>query len=390
MRVLCAASGEVGHMDFGGGGFVALARSLAERGAALKWLSFGEQVARLKKAGFDAERSAGLQQLALRPFSPADASAPPSGARLAGLQSALDDCRAWAPDVVLFDRLLAFGGLIAAELQRPFVTIGAPGGPWRFEEITKPQKGVNVRPETAPIETYQAYGERVRHALSWRDSDHAVSGWLCSPYLNVHFLPHDFYGDVTAETCASVYHREPKDTASTVERASLGVSFGNQGGADALKRFLEIVIDKALAPTPIQVFAGRRDDIAKALRAAYSSDQATVHGWVDFGEHFPRLHTLAFLGGVGAIWRCIEQRVAMLVVPGLIGDQLYNGKRIEALGLGACLSPETLTDQSVASALETCARAATVQSRLHEVAEADRYTDTLISVCARIEALAHR
>ena len=373
-------------MDFGGAGFIMLAKALKTRGADVHWFSFGPQVERLQAAGCDATPAPDVLRLILRPFSPDRETTEFSErhqARINGLQRLRGKIEAFTPDFILFDRLLAFGGLLAEEIGVPYAAIGTPGGAWRFFERTP--KGVDIHPARDGVDEYRRYAAALHADLGWRGNAEVESGWLSSPVLNLHFLPQDFYASPNASDAASVFHHHPHQ--ENLSNGRLGVSFGNQGDPAALLTLLRHTVDQKLAPFPIEVFAGTNDVLKRELRAAYSSDEVTVHDWVDFDAHFARLDRLAFLGGVGTIWRCLDHQVAMLITPGHVGDQLENARRVDALGLGVCVEPAKVTADTVADALSKLEND-TFRTRLKKAGSPARYSDTMESVSGRILQLA--
>jgi len=381
LRIVCVASSAIGHIDFGGGGFLRLANALREVGCDVRWLSYGEQVERLKTKAGNGQAAPEIAHLALRPFFRADEIARFETAhrrRVEAMQRFRRRLREVKPDLILFDRLLAYGGLVAEQDSTPYAAIGTPGGAWGFEEAGA---AVNVHPAPGPVDAYLAYGDALKDDLGWRNGA-AGSAWLRSPYFNICFMPRTFYAGVEETAAAHVHHHGIAPAPRGQRR--MAVSFGNQGAHDRLWAFLRRAVDERLAPFPIDAYAGADDQLKDQLQAAFSADDVNIHGWVDFAHHLNNVGCMAFLGGVGTIWRCLNNRIPMIIIPGLIGDQLENARRVAELGIGYRLG----ADDDPRQAVEACFNGPALTARIDGLRSIDAYSETLESMSHRIRALA--
>jgi UDP:flavonoid glycosyltransferase YjiC (YdhE family) len=77
----------------------------------------------------------------------------------------------------------------------------------------------------------------------------------------------------------------------------------------------------------------------------------------------------------------------MLVVPGLVGDQVMNGRAVEHLGLGVCLKPGVVGCSEVVSALQRLIDDKSFAANLAVFRSKDNYTDSTESLCQKLERL---
>ena len=75
----------------------------------------------------------------------------------------------------------------------------------------------------------------------------------------------------------------------------------------------------------------------------------------------------------------------MLIVPGLIGDQLYNGRLISERGLGECFLVSENTCENLRPVLARFDTASAYQEKIAGLRSRDNYSDTLETVCERLE-----
>lgn len=383
MRVVCAVSTARGHLDFGGMGYINLARALLERGHAVEWISCGSQVGRLRERSFTAHDKATAPALLVQPFVPADQlDAYPElhAKRIGGLMSLAVDLAALKPHVLIFDRLLAYGPMLAERLGIPYACIGTPGGYWTHD-------GTNVQPGAGPVSAYRDVEERLRTELHWPGSSQA-SFWAHSPTLNISFTGISFYGPGHAAAGCTAFVNNFTDPPIRTDGGRVGISFGNTGASAVLGFFIQCVMDNALVLDPIDVFCGNQSDLYAALEAAFPRRNLHVHKWVDFANYFRRLKYLVFFGGLSTIWQALDHHLPMLVVPGLAGDQTLNAQRVSALGLGSSLFLNRNDCALVDSAIQNMSHRARYLDGISAYRKAGNFTDTIQSTCDRIEALA--
>jgi len=383
MNILCVTSSAPGHMDFGGGGFVVLGQTLENYGHSVAWLSFGAQVERLNKAGCAVEMQPCLEGLCMNPFFEAKDIRSYTNQHQFKINSIREFYHLLVkkrPDVILIDRLLVYGGLVAEQLNIPYIAIGTPGGYWNFYHANQE---FNVYPVNNPINEFYIYGQYLKEELNWVRGE-ITSFWVNSPFLNINFMSREFYPltDKQKSLSANVYHHQNKLPEKTGKR--LGISFGNQGNKEDLLVFLKHALTSTAVQLPIDVFVGNNEIIYQNLSAVYDQTQIVLHQWVDFGDYFSDLSCLAFLGGIGTIWRCIDNGLPMLVIPGNIGDQLFNAKRVHTIGCGICLQECDLESGKICAAITQCLQNDVYTNQNYKLRSFETHSDDLESICERI------
>ena len=334
MKVLFLASSAIGHMDFGGLGFIRMDERFRARGHETRWLTFGDQASRLQAHGCAAETLPELAGLCLRPVGTLqDMDAQPKShiRRVEQMRAIMNRIGQIKPDLLVVDRLFSGAGLIASRLDLPFIAIGTPGGYWRFFEDQE-LGSITVRPMPGAIDSYAAYGEVLQQALGAPDAEFN-SAWLNSPYLNAHFLGRTFYSDISSPRSVSVYHHSSRHQNSP--DGPIGISLGNQGQTHRIEHVLGLLAQSGAVERTLTVFAGKRELQEGLLGNWIDQMRIQVRPWVDFSHALNGLSQLVFLGGIGTIWHCVDQAIPMVIVPGLIGDQQDNAHRVEAVRLGA-------------------------------------------------------
>jgi len=381
MNVLCILSSFPGHIDFGGKGFLRVAEQLKAMGHRVTWLSSSSHTRALSDKGFAVVSEPDADMLRLHPFlSTEEVAHHPEeySARLRCLSGLLSLLRRMRPDIVLLDRALPLAQLATGTAGIPCVAIGTPGGHW------EKNRREGVAPRSGPIAAYLEVGESIRKSLGW-PSGEISSFWANSDNLNICFMGQPFYQAVACNkaTAAFVHHfSRPADRGL---RSTFGVSFGNSGAPQPLVLVMQCLISQGPADGAIDVFVGNRAQLASMLKRNFGR-RIRVHGWVDFSDHFPSLSGLAFLGGVGTIWQCINHGVPMLVVPSITGDQMTNGEAVHRLGVGEVIAADDTRDPR--AVVEKANRLVGEGAYLRQIEECKRevyYTDTMQTLASRLE-----
>lgn len=380
MKILCVVSAGTGHLDFGGLGFVGLVRKLIAHGHEVVWVSSRDQVDRLRAYGFNAEHQPVINALSLNYFIPVDAIDQHRNNYLWLLQQirhfyALIASR--KPDLILCDRLLTYAAMAIEELEIPYAAVGTPGGYWRKDER-------GTHPCDMPVMEYRRLGGAIKNDLGWKRAL-LDSFWVNSPLLNISFIGRDFYKATQGIPSAQVHHFADRNILSSGDR--IGISFGNEGTESILQSFMDCMLRHGWLREPLDVFLGGKRHLLREMQQKYPSDHIQFHGWVNFSEHFPKLRYLVFFGGIGTIWHCIDNYLPMLIVPGLIGDQLYNGRIVSERGLGECLLMSGTSCESLPPVLAGFTDTNAYQEKIAALRSMDNYSDTMETVCERLDAL---
>lgn len=360
-------------------GFIKLAKQLMARGHEVTWISSQQQVERLRSFGFSAEHQPVIGALNLNYFIPANTIDSSRQNYLWLIQQirlfhALMASR--KPALILFDRLLTYAAMAAEELGIPYVGVGTPGGYWG-----KDQNG--TYPGDAPVEEYRQWGETIKNDLGWNKA-RLDSFWVNSPLFNISFIGRDFYKVPAGIPSAQVHHFADLPVPSDGTR--FGVSFGNEGVEAILKLFLECLFRHDWVRDPLDIFLGNKKHLLQELQPKYPSEHIQFHEWVDFSEHFPELKSLTFFGGIGTIWHCIDNGLPMLIVPGLIGDQLYNARTVSRLGLGECFQMKDNKCESLRPVLDRLDDTSGYREKIAALRSINNYSDTMETVCEKLES----
>ena len=385
MHFLFAAKNAPGHTDFGGEGFVRLAADLTTRGHRVDWLAHGERARYLEGLGFRVTYFKPLADLSL------------SRHLLRATETSIDDhqlirpllalkalavkLRELRPDAMCLDRDLALAPLAANRSAIPFIAVGTPGGDW----VRLPEQG-GTFPCRDPVERYRTISGFLASSLGWR-GETIGSCWVNSPYLNINFLGSHFYPeDISLDRCASVsLFGEPPPSP---RKLRIGVSFGNSG--DRIEELTAIAIQLEKQGLPVEVVTGRNEALADRLRKSCDTPLLNIRGWSDFSTLLPKLSALLFFGGTGALWHCINARVPAVVLSGGRGDQSLNAGQVEHHGIGLRLptefSPEKVGEGLILTLTDSNWRQS-CRARMNKLRCRDRFSDSLDSVCGRIERI---
>jgi UDP:flavonoid glycosyltransferase YjiC (YdhE family) len=227
-------------------------------------------------------------------------------------------CREWQPDVLIREEA-EFASAIAAE--RHGVRHARLGISLRaLEELALDLAGPrldDLHPGTA---------ERI---------------WS-SPYLTT--VPTRLEGQERTERSVTHRFRDPA-TGITGEPAADGpplvyVSFGSIAGTMPIAGALHAAVFKAAAELPARVLLtlGQRDADIEALDPAPPNLQ--VEAWVNPAEVLAQASVAVSHGGFGTTLGAVAAGVPLVVVP-LFGDQPDNARRVEAVGAGVVVWPES-------------------------------------------------
>jgi hypothetical protein len=380
LKILCLVSGRPGHIDFGGLGFIKLARALADRGHEVTWLCPETQRERLATAGFLVDTRMPVEGLALGQLvthQNTDRSLAfelPASA-LRRFQHRFQEDR---PDLLLCDRVLTLAPLLAENLDLPLAVVGTSG------EILQ-RSGSELVEALQPVPEYQRIGEALKRKLGWRRGE--IGGyWGRSSTANITFLGRSFYARTRGTNpakCWTVCHWDaPRETS----RGPIhGISFGHSGDLARLITVADALISHAPDPRAFRVFCGSRDRVHEHYTRRL--DPLQVCGWVPFDRAFAGLRTLTYFGGIGTLWHAVNHHVPMLVVPGNVGDQQINGERVSVLGLGACLEPGPALGVRAVAAWNTIQHADFIQS-LARFRDRRNYSHSMATAADGIESLA--
>jgi len=379
MKIICITSNMIGHLDFGGMGFLKLSKALAAKGDDVTWLSGRLQCQRVEEYGLKATESV-VSNLALKvPYITAAFNNSDSEYRLllSQMKSIAAEIAALKPDVVLVDRILSLAGFILDEMKIPTIAVGTPGGIWK-------DKANCIYPAEDCVGPLLEFGESLKKDLGWRTAS-LTSDWVDSSILNICFLGRSFYAihQKSLPKAAFVNNFECHDVVRT--DGVPGIAYGNNGDTKKISLFLEAAIEKDWLLNGAHIFMGNRGEQLSDLRQKYSSNQLSFHEWVDYTKYFQRLSYLVSFGGIGTVWHCINNNVPMLLYP-CVGDQMLNAKSISALGLGATVDAGKDDHMDLADVSGDFDDSESYLESFNKFKSKDNFTDTINSVCSKIES----
>lgn len=319
-------SDNLGHLDFGGSGYLQTAKNIRDRGHEVSWISGPKLANRLKQEAFDVS----IREYLITVPQP-DALSEQRIQKIAVLLNEIrEEILDLNPDICLVDRNLGVVGWVINSIGIPFVCMGTPGGYWGRDEN-------GVVPSNCPIHEYEVLSEKVRILCPWLKGK-LNSWWQPSPYLNAVFVGRSFYENATIEEPAA-YVDVSNSQPNFDLRENCGVCFGNTGDPNVMINFLNKLRRYEWFPFEnVHIYIGGRPELRDVVCREF--ENATIHSWISYDEAFKTLRSVVCYGGIGTLWHCINHRIPALVLPGKAGDQYYNSKRFEQLGLGAtCFYP---------------------------------------------------
>jgi UDP:flavonoid glycosyltransferase YjiC (YdhE family) len=376
MRVLCVVSEQPGHLDFGGMGYLRVAEQLRSRGHDIRWIVNGDQAKRIQAEQFQAIEDINITDLHLNRLIEHLAKGTPLANTIQTIEHLANTCSRLTPDIVLCDRVLSFAPLALEQTGAPYVSMGTPGGEWR---VTRN----GVIPATTPISQYLVIGEEIRRRLAFPIGT-LPSAWVNSPWLNICFVGRS-YGDISHTRLSSAsFVRHFAAVPPECRTPHVGCSFGNTGDPRSLLNVLQILANERAVT--LDVFMGRRREVRDLIDGRFTGELVRLHEWVDFNDFLPKLTLLLFLGGISTLWDCVNYCVPMAIVPGGSGDQYYNSRAVHTLGLGVAVDG-SLLDQSLVLKLAKSVQGELLSPYFDHFRSPSNYTDTLDTVCERLEAL---
>ena len=377
-NVLCVVSANPGHIDLGGNGFINVANKLAKNGHKLTWITRAGQVERLirlQQEAYDEETIPHLWMYGNILKAKHETAILNSICHsLINFQKKLISLN---PDIILFDRVLTLGALAADQLKIPYVSMGAPGGYWSNEEGF-------LQPCKNPVKLYSDIEQLICEKIKW---NHNTTGsfWIDSPCLNVCFTGKSFY-NVSNKT-AYVYNFTDNDNDN--DRKRIGISFGNTGSIELMMHVLSSLDSKPCDFTDnIDIYTGNRPDLKERL-ANHINPGTQVYGWKDFSAQLHNYRFFIFMGGIGTIWHCINQKVPMCVIPSRMTDQPFNAHMVKQLGIGESLLLDYPDTTLVCNTINNFNIDTPYQSAIEFFLSEDNFTDNIQTVCEKITDITH-
>ena len=243
---------------------------------------------------------------------------------------------AWKPDLIVREGV-EYGGCLAAE------ALGIPH--------------VTVRPRPVPSGLSYRLRERVTPVLERRRRELGLApdpdGQMCSRYLELAFLPREFFGATETHSPRTRYFdfglrglqadpgADPAPVPAGAAPARVYVSLGTLWYSEP--GVMETLVG-ALCAQPLQLLVSAGNEaVAARLREVVAREPArreavTIHASVDQLEALRRCDVFVTHGGINSVREAAILGVPMVVVP-LTGDQPFNAERCAALGVARRVGP---------------------------------------------------
>lgn len=319
-KVLCLLSCGNGHLDFGGMGYLEIARGLRNRGQEVVFVSVPFQCDRLRRLNFNTIEIPYIDTLWM-----VEENFPTANLGdnfINSLKTIELLIRKEKPDLVLVDNLLSLASGMLSHCGIPYVSIGAPGGYW-IKNLHQITPGKSLHNGNGLL---QYLKERLHWPIPY------LTTCCHSPYHNITFMGKEFYPDYDeAHTSVNLFTQKELPAKN-----KLAISLGS--GTFVQDPFIKNVCDTIRLFPKNSVFDlyGFEQYIDAFMEAAGPeiSQQINIVGYKPFDEALKDVSLMIFAGGIGTIWQCLENAVVPIIVSGGVHDQDYNAEQLKRWRLG--------------------------------------------------------
>ncbi len=358
----------LGHLDFGGMGYLRLVQGLRDQGVEISWLTYGKAMARkLGQIGEPYRMLMSLQSLwtpgANHIFSKKDTVNKDLLMQLKHFELFL---KFEKPDFILIDRILPFAATIAKHLGIDHYVIGSPGGQWKITDYSVTPGEIIDKKSLAPM-----LSKRLHYDLD------SLNAFASSDSLNITFLPREFYDSSQINGTSRFVNLFPESSTEPESRArtsEVGVSFGNTEFKGFLMDLLPQIMDYHGEPN-VRIYCPKRHkSYTRLKKSGYSFEE-----WGDFHEELPQLSLLYYFGGISTTWYCMNYNLPMAVTSSQLDDQDFNAHQISKREIGVALSPNVNLAKMLGTIdLQRCTQ------RIEEIKKDHQFTDDLESIITNI------
>jgi UDP:flavonoid glycosyltransferase YjiC (YdhE family) len=368
----------LGHLDFGGGGYLRTARQLIDRGHRVRWLL----PANLRPGDAEPRRAADAEAAitaagvpVVRLAGPFDLNAPLDAKMIEAVRALSHYIREEAADACIIDRLSVLASIAAHSAHIPWAVVGGDGAQWTAQAGRGVKHGVFVHSPVGEVARRLGVTDYPTESLS--------TFWGVSPLLNVSFFPRHFYG-VEGGTHS---HFVGGDTPVTnTVRDSLLVTLGTSYRPEVRDALLSSLVTLATQGRPrIEILTG---DAAISARLRAASDRVRALDWEPYDTAFSRARLAIGHGGNAFLWQAVAAGVPVIAIPSGIGDQSFAAERVERLGLGRSIHPHTLSPQSLGAAIDDLLGDGATQARVADLQRSFRSGGGIVAAAELFERLA--
>ena len=323
MKFLCIVSQNEGHLDFGGGGFLVLAKELQKKGHEVIWMARGATTEILADKGWVLSSASSISSVT----NPQNMLNDNTHLKILcnEIKCFYSELQNIQYDFCLVDRSLGVTTMVLKSLNILYACIGTPGGNWGRDEN-------GVVPLNFPCKDYQNLGQWLCNEFDWMSAP-LDSWWQPSPHLNIVFVGRSFYPALAdSKTSAFVNLHKALTSNTKLNRDRLGITFGHTGNIAPLLHILDLLKnDEDIEISKTDIFAGGRPGLLDKLRL--ENEKLCLHERVPYEHVFSELYGVICFGGIGTLWHVLQNRIPSLVIQGGAGDQYFNAKQMENLGI---------------------------------------------------------
>ena len=331
-NICCTAFESIAHVDFGGFGYLNIALSLRNKGHNVFWLigrsnesstlNYDKVLQTLNQHNFSVFS---LDDIYLS--SNCSDGAYPVDSILKVKSFFVEN----QVNCVLVDRICTVAQLAAFYSGIKWVGIGTCGREWQFTS--------SMFHDRLILSPHKATKNILDHSASFADCNNKSSlfefgYWVGSPYLNISFMPFNFFKGSGGAQCLFVPTFLPPSDGKYIL-----ITFGNSMPKPLQYKILELLGELLceLKGEEFILLTGNNDkvfDDANILLAKHVNIK--IKKWMDYDLAFKSAKLSIGHGGTAHVWYSIAYQVPLITLP-VIADQIYNSTRVKKLGLGAGL-----------------------------------------------------
>jgi len=318
MKIICLVSRGLGHLDFGGKGYLTIVDNLKQRGHEIVFYT-SNHYKLLNSLGYKYIKSEDVDLLWLWKenvnINRLDRS---YFMKLKYIELTI---RNEQPDLVLVDRILGLASGLLNSLKIKYVAVGTPGGKWSKDVYS-------ILPKTS-VHNTNGVLDLYKKKLDW--DFNVISVWCNSPYLNLVFIGKEFYNGISSSNTLYINNFDFKKSKGE-GRVGISLGSGMDGNFDEMINIFKEICDLSSADEKIFLY-GKSNSISKFISLLPNDylNRIDTKGYVDFNEELKNLTYLVFYGGIGTLWYCLNNNVIPIIVSSKIHDQDYNANQCKLL-----------------------------------------------------------
>lgn len=324
-----------GHVDYGGLGFLRTAANLRQAGHNVDWV-FG-----ISECGEHGHRLETLFHACGIQYDPIQ--------RLHltldhhhedPWQAALELSRVLKSrrfDCVVVDRLCIGGAAAAVLAALPWACIGTDGRHWKRRPTSQ-----GADRALRPVDGLPSgCDQRENYAQALCNGKHGL--WAASPFLNISFFPREIYNLTGVDKLPRQSHflgsgaTRPHQRAGNEVLVTSGNSFDPVAWRTLTRTLIPILQQREI---PVRFLAGTTEAARQLFCETRDLKRVSVSEWMSYDEAYGTAKLVVGHGGTANTWHALRAGIPLLAVPSK-GDQRFLAERIEQLGVGRIVVPES-------------------------------------------------